>query len=145
METDMRHTARRTLIRTFVAAVLICTVAISSSGCLFLRIIRNRLPAPHPVEGGILFQYEAPSAKYVNLAGNFNSWCGTEGSGRFDPTIDPMTDEDGDGIWTIIKPLRPGRYQYKFVIDREARWELDPSNPDTDQEGGFTNSLIIVK
>jgi 1,4-alpha-glucan branching enzyme len=141
----MNKTKRYNIMRLLIAAMLLCAVIIPTNGCLFLRIIRNRLPAPHPVEGGILFQYEAPSARYVNLAGNFNSWCGTEGAGRFDATIDPMSDEDGDGIWTIIKPLRPGRYQYKYVIDHEARWELDPSNPDTDQEGGFTNSLIIVK
>jgi len=135
----------REKIRAVVGIVLLVISALPLEGCLLFRIIRNRLPAPHPVEGGILFQYEAPSARYINLAGNFNTWCGTEGTGRFDPMIDPMSDEDGDGIWTIVKPLRPGRYQYKFVIDNGVRWELDPSNPDTDEEGGFTNSLIIVK
>jgi 1,4-alpha-glucan branching enzyme len=128
-----------------IAAGLILLPLIIASGCFLTRIVRDRLPAPHPTETGILFQYEAPSARYVNLAGNFNTWCGTEGTGRFDPTIDPMTDEDGDGIWTIVKDLKPGRYQYKYVIDHGIRWELDPSNPDTDEEGGFTNSLIIVK
>jgi 1,4-alpha-glucan branching enzyme len=135
----------RKSLRTAVSTILLAALILILGGCLFLRVIRNRLPAPHPVAGGILFQYEAPSARYVNLAGNFNTWCGTEGTGRFDATIDPMSDEDGDGIWTIVKTLRPGRYQYKFVIDHGVRWELDPNNPDTDQEGGFTNSLIIVK
>jgi len=129
--------------RAAIAGLLLLTAA--AGACTITHVIRNRLPAPHPVEGGILFQYDAPSAKYVNLAGNFNTWGGTEGSGRFDPTIDPMTDEDDDGVWQIIKELRPGRYQYKFVIDHGVRWELDPSNPDTGEEGGFTNSLIIVK
>jgi 1,4-alpha-glucan branching enzyme len=55
-----------------------------------------------------------------------------------------MIDDDGDGIWTIVMPLAPGRYQYKFVIDNGVRWELDPSNANTGEEGGFTNSLIIV-
>ena len=120
------------------------------AGCLILgcstisKGVRDRLPPPREVEGGIRFQYEAPAARMVTLAGNFNNWAGTEGGGRYDPTIDPMTDEDGDGIWTIVKPLAPGRYQYKFVIDNGVRWEVDPSNPNTDEEGGFTNSLIIV-
>jgi len=96
------------------------------------------------VEGGILFRYEAPSAKLVTLAGNFNNWGGTEGGGRYDPTIDPMSDADGDGIWTIVVPLPPGRYQYKFVIDNGVRWEKDPSNVNTGTEGGIENSLIIV-
>ena len=129
--------------------ILLCAsllaVSLTAGGCLLTRIIRNRIPAPHRVEGGILFQYEAPSAKYINLAGSFNNWCGTEGSGRFDPTIDPMSDEDGDGIWTIVKDLKPGRYQYKFVIDHAVRWELDPNNPNTIQDGDFTNSLLIVR
>jgi len=126
------------------AAILLSSIALG--GCLFTSIIRNRLQAPHPVaEGGIIFQYEAPSAKYMNLAGNFNNWCGTQGTGRFDPTIDPMSDDDGDGIWTITLQLKPGRYQYKYVIDRGVRWEMDPNNPDTDTEGGIRNSLLIVK
>ena len=136
----------RRLHRRSVALVVLVLVAVPTlSGCLITHIIRNRLPEPHPVEGGILFQFEAPSARYVNLAGNFNDWCGTATIGRFDPTIDPMSDDDGDGIWTIVKPLRPGRYQYQFVTDNGVRWERDPNNTGTDQEGGFENSLLIVR
>jgi hypothetical protein len=129
----------------YAALMVLIAASLSIGGCVFLNVIRNRLPAPHPAEGGVLFQYEAPAARYINLAGNFNSWCGTQGTGRFDATIDPMSDEDGDGIWTIVKPLKPGRYQYKYVVDHGMRWELDPNNPDTDTEGGIKNSLLIVK
>ncbi|MFH1755617.1 MAG: hypothetical protein ABIA59_07915 [Candidatus Latescibacterota bacterium] len=140
----MKINTRAYYLRIFVvAAVLVAFTAID--GCLFTRIIRNRLPIPHAVEGGVLFQYDAPSARYMNLAGTFNDWCGTATIGRFDPTIDSMSDPDGDGVWTIIKPLKPGRYQYKFVIDHGVRWERDPNNPGTDQEGGITNSLLIVR
>jgi len=141
----LRRLNIRSKIKRALLMVLLILMFVPFGGCLFLRVIRNRLPPPHPVKGGILFQYEAPSARYVNLAGDFNNWCGTKGTGRFDATIDPMHDEDGDGIWEIVIPLKPGRYQYKFVIDRGVRWVLDPNNPDTDWEGGFKNSLIIVK
>jgi 1,4-alpha-glucan branching enzyme len=134
----------RRMTAAILAAATIVT-ALPLGGCGFLGIIRNRLQAPHAVEGGVLFQYEAPSARYMNLAGSFNNWGGTQGTGRFDPTIDPMTDEDGDGIWTIVVQLKPGRYQYKYVIDRGVRWEMDPNNPDTDTEAGIKNSLLIVK
>ncbi len=137
----LKNISRRTIIAAASATLLMMTV----SGCFMTDMIRNRLPAPHSTDKGIFFQYDAPSAKSVNLAGNFNNWAGTQGSGRFDPTIDPMTDEDGDGIWEIYKELRPGRYQYKYVIDNGTRWVLDPSNPDQGEEGGFVNSLIIVK
>jgi len=131
-----------------VLALILCAVVLTT-GCgtmldTILRSIRNRLPAPHEVEGGILFQYEAPSARIVTLAGSFNNWGGTKGGGRYDAGIDPMSDPDGDGIWTIVKPLPPGRYQYKFVIDNAVRWETDPSNPNTGAEEGVTNSLVIV-
>ena len=80
----------------------------------------------------------------VTLAGNFNNWGGTQGGGRYDPTIDPMTDDDGDGIWTIVKPLAPGRYQYKYYVD--GRWVVDPENPlRIVNESGIVNSLIKVK
>jgi len=140
-----RRTRAQSKVAVWLTVAAILLSALPVGGCLFLNIIRNRLPAPHPEGGAILFQYEAPAARYVNLAGNFNSWCGTQGTGRFDATIDPMSDEDGDGIWTITKQLKPGRYQYKYVIDHGMRWELDPNNPDTDTEGGIKNSLLIVK
>ncbi|MFH1314138.1 MAG: glycogen-binding domain-containing protein [Candidatus Eisenbacteria bacterium] len=123
--------------------VLLAACAVVSCSTIS-KGIRDRLPPPREMEGGIRFGYEAPAARMVTLAGNFNNWGGTEGGGRYDPTIDPMSDDDGDGIWEIVMPLAPGRYQYKFVIDNGVRWELDPSNPNTGVEGDFTNSLIIV-
>lgn len=131
-------------MRLALLIALVAVVALAMSCSSARRIIRDRLPAPHEVDGGMLFSYSAPAARMVTLAGNFNNWAGTQGGGRYDPTIDPMSDEDGDGIWTIIKPLPPGRYQYKFVIDNGTVWEMDPSNALTAEEGGFTNSLIIV-
>ncbi len=125
--------------------VTVAGLAVVLSSCAaVLGAIEDRLPPPHEVRDGILFQYYAPSARQVTLAGNFNNWGGTQGGGRYDPSIDPMSDRDGDGIWTIVVPLPPGRYQYKFVIDGGVRWEQDPSNPDKAWEGGFENSLIVV-
>jgi 1,4-alpha-glucan branching enzyme len=132
----------RTRLVVLFALIGIVAVALSCSSAR--RILRDRLPPPHEVEGGMLFSYSAPAARMVTLAGNFNNWAGTQGGGRYDPTIDPMYDDDGDGIWTIVKALPPGRYQYKFVIDNGTVWELDPSNALTGEEAGITNSLIIV-
>ena len=129
----------KTMVLALLGLACCCLACATISGS-----IKDRLDPPHEVKGGILFQYEAPSAKLVTLAGNFNNWGGTEGGGRYDPTIDPMTDADGDGIWTIVMPLPPGRYQYKFVIDNGVRWEKDPSNANTGVEGGIENSLIII-
>lgn len=119
--------------------------ALALSSCAgSLNWIQDRLPPPHEVEEGILFRYQAPSARQVTLAGNFNNWGGTQGGGRYDSSIDPLEDADGDGVWTIVVALPPGRYQYKYVIDGGVRWEQDPNNPDKASEGGIENSMIVV-
>lgn len=134
------------------ASLLLATLLIQ--GCALagkaLRIVKPRLEPPHRVDGGILFQFYAPSARFVNLAGDFNRWCGTV-EGPFDPNIDRMYDDGthgdrvaGDGVWSLIKKLEPGVYQYKYVVDGTA-WYLDPSNPETIQSGPYTNSLLRVE
>ncbi|UCF77787.1 MAG: hypothetical protein JSW03_06650 [Candidatus Eiseniibacteriota bacterium] len=125
-----------------LVVLLVLCLSFSLSSCAVLRAIKTRLPKPHPSPKGILFQYDAPAARQVNLAGNFNNWGGTQGGGRFDPNIDPMV-PDANGIWKIYIPLPPGRYQYKFVID-QVRWEQDPNNPDKAWEAGFENSMVVV-
>jgi 1,4-alpha-glucan branching enzyme len=132
--------------------ILILIVVISACS---MNIIKKRLPPPYPVEGGIIFQHEAPSAQRVNLAGNFpdNQWVGTaSSSGRFEDTIDLMYDDGthgditaGDGIWALVKNLKPGRYEYKYVIDRNS-WITDPNAVESNDDGyGGKNSVLIVK
>ncbi len=123
------------------ATVIILTFCACSVG----NAIKNRLPAPHRVDGELLFQYEYPAAKHVQLCGNFNNWCGTKDTGGIlDPSIGVMSDVNDDGIWEIKIDLPPGRYQYKYIIDRVS-WVMDPSNPDTDFEDGIENSLLILR
>jgi len=137
----MTHTIWKKMLL-LVAAALLVVGATSCAGVL--DAIEDRLPPPHEVEGGILFRFFAPAARQVTLAGSFNAWGGTE-NGRYQPEIDPLRDPDEDGIWTIVKPLPPGRYQYKFVVDGGVRWEEDPSNPDVTDDGyGGFNSLLVV-
>ena len=126
------------------------TLAAICAGCSYTRILRNRLPSPHRVddfENAVLFQYEAPQAKHVNLCGNWadNTWCGTQGTGRFDQTIGAMQDDDGDGVWQIVVPLKAGRYLYKFAVDWGIRWEFDQNNPLAEDDGfGSSNSILIL-
>ena len=113
-----------------------------------LNFIKNRLSPPYKVDGGILFQYDSPSARQVNLAGNFpdNEWL------RNGDRVDLMNDDGqngdkvaGDGIWSIVKSLSPGRYEYKFVVDRNS-WVRDPNAIETIDDGyGGENSILIVK
>jgi len=82
-----------------------------------------------------LFTYK-PKGKpeKVNLFGQFNSW---------DRNSLPMSDSDGDGIYEISIPLDPGRYEYKFFVDRKEL--IDPQNPVKVPNGlGDYNSVIII-
>ena len=129
--------------------VLLASVMILA-GCSYTKILRNRLPSPHSVddfENAVLFQYEAPQARHVNVCGNWdeNGWCGTEAAGRFDHDLGAMSDEDGDGVWSIKLPLKPGRYLYKYAVDWGLRWESDANNPLNEADGfGGVNSILIL-
>ncbi|MEW6555863.1 MAG: CsgG/HfaB family protein [Elusimicrobiota bacterium] len=85
---------------------------------------------------GVKFTYYAPSANKVCIAGEFNNW---------DSTADPML-KQSDGTWTITKKLKPGKYQYKFVVDDSSYWFPDLGNPNMVDDGfGGMNSVIDVK
>lgn len=68
------------------------------------------------VDGKVVFTFKA-EANAVYLAGNFNNW---------NPTAWPM--KLIDGVWTYEVELKPGSYQYKYVIDGKT-WKEDPEAP----------------
>jgi len=95
----------------------------------------HNVPGTRVVEGGVMFVFVHPSAKRVDLVGDFNEW---------NPRADPMNDKNGDGNWTLFYPLVPGVYRYKFVVDGR-RWVPDPTNPDGEPDGfDGRNSIVRV-
>ena len=52
--------------------------------------------------------YSATSYTTVNLNGDFNGWCGS---------CNPMSDPEGDSIWTVTLPLTADSIEYKFTLD----------------------------
>jgi len=108
---------------------------------------RSRAPGPLMTGDGVRFRFFAPSAHRVQLAGNWpeNNWARGDGpAGEAD--IGLMQDDDNDGVWEIVIPLEPGRYQYLFWLD-EATWKLDPGNP-AEVDGGparRASELIVVQ
>lgn len=130
--------------RVMVPALL--AAAAVAAGCSTLNFVKRRLPPPTQTAQGVVFRFNAPSAQIVQLAGNWpeNDWLrGQAQTGSFN--IGEMKDEDGDGIWERIEPLPPGRYQYKFVIDK-VNWKEDPNNPNRTDDGfGGFNSLLDVR
>ncbi len=101
-----------------------------------LLLLLSALPAAAAVKEvpvGILFTYEAPGAGQVTLAGSFNGWNAEK---------NPMTKGD-DGTWSVVMALKPGKHEYKFVVD--GSWFHDDSNPTTTPDSfGGTNSLVQV-
>ncbi len=91
--------------------------------------------APKITSEGVVFSFKAPAGtSAVYLAGEFNGWR---------PDLDLMSDDDGDGTWTMTYDLAPGTYQYKFVAD--GSWHQDPNNPKAAPDGfGGNNSVIVV-
>jgi len=117
-----------------------CAAAVLATGCgsgvpAWDRDIDER-SGPHVTAEGVEFSLFAPDKSRVNLVGDFNNWS---------TTADPLYDRDADGVWTIVIPLQPGRYEYKFYIDRE-KWIPDPGTGERVDDGfGGWNSVITVE
>ncbi|MBN1780871.1 hypothetical protein JW948_07090 [bacterium] len=80
------------------------------------------------------FQPVISGVESVCLAGTFNDWS---------DSVNPMLDTDGDGVYEATLLLRPGEYQYKFVVD--GSWITDPEAKAYADEGrGDSNALITV-
>jgi chromosome partitioning protein len=89
-------------------------------------------PGPKRLQNGIRFSFHAPGAKAVHLAGDFNNWQLSDGA---------KLKADGQGGWTKVLRLKPGTYQYRFVVD--GQWMDDPANPNrAESPFGGMNSII---
>lgn len=82
----------------------------------------------------VSFVLDAPQAKTVYLAGDFNDWGGKDYALR---RIGP------EGTWEIKIPLKKGRvYVYNFVVDG-TKWIVDPAVPAKVDDGfGGSGSLL---
>jgi hypothetical protein len=82
---------------------------------------------------GVLFIVAYPEAESVAVVGDFTHW---------NPL--PLEDPERDGVWTLWIDLKPGRYEYTFVID--GRWGIqDPRADEYILSFGQYNSVKYVK
>jgi 1,4-alpha-glucan branching enzyme len=82
----------------------------------------------------VQFEFPASEAQEVYLAGDFNSW---------DVNANPMK-KDKKGLWKATLSLKPGRYEYRFLVD--GNWENDPSCAGcVPNEFGSQNCVRIVE
>jgi len=82
----------------------------------------------------VQFEFLAPEALKVYLAADFNNW---------DTSANPMK-KDKKGLWKITITLKPGRYEYRFLVD--GKWENDPACAGcVPNEFGSMNCVRIVE
>ena len=80
------------------------------------------------------FEFEDADAKKVSVVGNFNDW-----------NKDTNTMKLENGIWKCSVSLKPGKYEYQFVVN-DTDWIVDPKsgNAVKNKYEGM-NSIIEIK
>lgn len=142
-------TTPRTLEWNFAGAMAAaCVVLVAMAGVLRLapeRIVEVPVAAPLAQTASfgsapaskvfVRLVVLQPSAQSVSVAGDFNEW---------NPTKTKLERADG-GMWTVTLPLKPGRYEYMFVIDGK-QWIADPLATEEAIDGfGAQNAVLDVE
>ena len=103
--------------------------------------------ATQPVEGGLVpvsntdeeplvlhqFTYYQKGLQSISVVGGFNDW--DEDSTKLI--------EVSPGVWTVSMRLRPGVYEYQFILNGKQR-VTDPTMPQTSSDFGSPNSVVTV-
>lgn len=100
------------------------TATVDDGSCLYAVTLSVDMNAPTSPDGSVF------------LAGTFNGWVAT---------VDPLSDSDGDGIWTITKVWPLGMQEYKFTTFDWADQETFAGGEScTLTTGEFVNRVIQV-
>ena len=100
---------------------------------VFQHKVSNKVSVTFSVD---LSSYEG-DFESVGVFGSFNGWCGT---------CNPMTDDDGDGVYTATIKAVEGELQYKFVLDGQSVEEsFESGEPCTTTIDIYTNRVMQVK
>jgi 1,4-alpha-glucan branching enzyme len=76
-----------------------------------------------------------PGATTVQVAGDFNGWNPARTS----------LEQLSNGAWAVTIPLKPGRYEYMFVVDGR-QWIADPFAAEQNDDGfGSRNAVLDVR
>lgn len=125
----------------------------SANGALDYASLALELAASDPAQLDVLDDVEATDtdplrevtvrfhdqdATDVRIAGDFNGWVPDKG-------VRSRVHAEGQRrIWTKVIQLRPGTYQYRYVVD--GHWREDPDNPQVARGGlGERNSVLVVR
>ncbi len=101
------------------------------------RAGRNRVCFSRPTTSALLTHGPFATQTYhsVHVIGDFNGW---------DRAAEPMVWDARKSCFTIELYLAPGRYEYKFLLNKE-KLTIDPDNPDSVYDGfDGRNSVLSV-
>jgi len=91
-----------------------------------------------PVNAGkkrVIFELAAQPGGTVSIAGSFNDW---------NPDAKKLSDRKGNGVFSAMMFLAPGRYEYKYVVN--GQWCVDPECTDwVPNSQGSLNSVITIQ
>lgn len=79
------------------------------------------------------FTYYQKGLESVSIVGGFNDW---------DSDSTKLT-EVSPGVWTVSMRLRPGVYEYQFILNGKQR-VTDPTMPQVSSDFGSPNSVVKV-
>jgi chromosome partitioning protein len=86
----------------------------------------------------VVVRFADEGAQDVRIAGDFNGWIP-------DKDVQSQVEtESSTRVWTKVLTLRPGTYQYRYVVD--GHWQEDPDNPNVETGPvGERNSVLVVR
>ena len=94
----------------------------------------NNAQNPGPQMAPVRFEFRHPSAALVCVAGSFNDWK---------PEAKALH-SSGGGLWWKETILKPGTYEYCFVVD--GQWIPDPKAKESvPNPFGGQNSILKVE
>ena len=121
------------LTRRRAFALAASLVLLTSAAWLALLLSRTPAQPPVPERLAVQFVFVHAGAQRVALVGDFNDWDGR---------ATQMTRAAG-GVWSVVLPLRPGRFAYSFVVDGQL-WFADPQAPLETNDFGRPSSVVYV-
>jgi predicted carbohydrate-binding protein with CBM48 len=84
----------------------------------------------------VQFVLVAPTARKVQVVGDFNDWDTTH--------AEFSAQHRGGGVWSVTAAVPEGHHRYSFVVD-DSLWVADPTAPKMlDDDFGMPNSALIV-
>jgi 1,4-alpha-glucan branching enzyme len=96
-------------------------------------LLKKIKPASDLEQSGVRIKFISPTAKDVCVAGTFNGW---------QASATPLKPGKG-GVWMGELTLKPGRYEYLFVVD--GKWMPDPAAPESvPNPFGGLNSVVSI-